>query len=247
MSHACTEERFLSDIARHRMTVLRDDASGRHVRFQEPGTLLYHFELVTWPSHLCISGDCGAYVFARTHDMFEFFRTDRMVRCPGRLYINPSYWAEKVVAESRHSGVRKYVPDLFRAAVKEKFDAAMAGDIDEAAMTHAEVSPHARRDAAMADRLDQAAEKRADIWREIEAQVLAWGDDEYEAQLAVHRFEHEGFRFQDFHERDLEDYTFRFIWNLYAVAWGVKQYDLAKAQAAVHVAPPPREVLAGCA
>ena len=56
----------------------------------------------------------GTWVFSRTEDMFSFFRVhqDR----PG-YGINPSYWAEKVIARDRHSATDEY-------------DRAVAGDTD---------------------------------------------------------------------------------------------------------------------
>ena len=96
MSDQCTEERFLSDIANHQMTVIRDDVVGRHIRFRRPSTICYGFDLITWPGHLCITGDLGTYVFQRLVDMFEFFRADPFYadRHPKQqLFINAGYWA----------------------------------------------------------------------------------------------------------------------------------------------------------
>ena len=72
----CTQERFLEDIKNHYMKVLRDDGVNRHIRFTQ-GRFRYHFDLITWSEHLCISGDCGTYVFRRTEDMFDFFQMDK--------------------------------------------------------------------------------------------------------------------------------------------------------------------------
>lgn len=76
MNYECTEERFLKDVAKHEMTVIRDDGINRHLRFKNPNDSSYWFDLITWPGTLCIDGDCGTYVFKRTPDMFQFFRTD---------------------------------------------------------------------------------------------------------------------------------------------------------------------------
>ena len=40
-------------------------------------------------------------------------------------------------------------------------------------------------------------------------------------------FEHEGFQFHDSWEWDNTSYTFRFLWCLYAITWGIRQYDAA--------------------
>ncbi len=117
-------ERFPRDIARHRMEIVRDDGLYRHLRFRrwedvldretrqptrrQEATGTYWFDVVTWPGHLAITGDCGSLLFARMEDMFEFFRRQR---------INPGYWAEKVRASS--SPVKVYREEAFRDRVRE--------------------------------------------------------------------------------------------------------------------------------
>lgn len=71
------EQRFLNDVANHEMIIIRDDGVNRHVRFKRPNSSCMYFDLITWPGHLCYTGDMGSYVFRRLEDMFEFFRTDR--------------------------------------------------------------------------------------------------------------------------------------------------------------------------
>lgn len=73
----------------HQMTVLRDEGLYRHIRFAEPGTGIWRFDLVTWPGHLVVTGDIEDFHFARIDDMFEFFRSPVG-------YINPGYWAQKL-------------------------------------------------------------------------------------------------------------------------------------------------------
>jgi hypothetical protein len=104
---ADSKERFLSDTDKHEMTVLHDDGLYRHVRFKEPSTGFYWFDLVTWPGYLSITGDMGAYTFARVQDMFTFFYGSS---------INPGYWGEKVVAGE----VNAYSEDTFREWVDEE-------------------------------------------------------------------------------------------------------------------------------
>lgn len=54
-------------------------------------------------------------------------------------------------------------------------------------------------------------------------------EGEHEARRSVYLFEHDGFRFRDFWEINLHEYTNRFIWCCYALVWGIQQYDLSKA------------------
>lgn len=190
MTRDCTEETFLKDVAAHRMTVVRDDGVHRHLHFAKPGTGCMHFELITWPGYLCYSGDMGCFVFSRLRDMFEFFRT----RPDGKtgLYINESYWGQKLQAAS-DGGHKEFSCEKFQQAIQ--------------------------------DYLDQH-EASTEVREAVESEVLSRiYDGEWPASQAVYDFEHDGFRFQDFFEYSLRDYTYRFTWCCYALAWGIAQYD----------------------
>ena len=69
---------------------------------------------------------------------------------------------------------------------------------------------------------------------EVEEYVLAYADDgEVRARDALDQFEHNGKRiFTDTWEWHLQEYTYRFTWCCYALAWSIQQYDAAKAKAA---------------
>lgn len=115
-------QRFDRETSEHTMTVLRDDGLYRHLRFQQPGTSMYYFDLVTWPGVLAISGDCGAYMFSRIDDMFRFFESQR----DG---INPHYWSEKLRAPEQR-GVKAYSVEAFKERVLEWLTDS-TGDIEE--------------------------------------------------------------------------------------------------------------------
>jgi hypothetical protein len=71
--YTCPKEQFLRDVSEHVLTVLRDDGADRHLRFRKPGTGCYGFDLLTWPGHLLITGDCGSYPRCRgfVHDQLS--------------------------------------------------------------------------------------------------------------------------------------------------------------------------------
>lgn len=117
---AIVAERFPIEIANHVMTIVKDDGLHRHVMFRNPDSGFYWFELVTWPGFLCVSGDCGCYVFSRIQDMFEFFRE---VEKP-----NFSYWGEKVQTVDRQCPVMEYSEDEFRETVKEEIEQISEGE-----------------------------------------------------------------------------------------------------------------------
>lgn len=193
MSYQVTEPSFLKDVSKHAVAILRDDGVNRHVRFKKPDSSTMYFDLITWPGHLCYTGDMGTFVFARITDMFDFFRAEPET-C-GDLHINTGYWSEKVLAADR-DGITKFSEGKFRSAIEDYLAGHNASQ---------------------------------DLRDEVESEVLAMLDDgEYAAMQAVMNFKFEGFQFQDFFEADCTEYTTRFVWCCYALAWGIRQYDDAK-------------------
>lgn len=65
----------------------------------------------------------------------------------------------------------------------------------------------------------------------VEEYILCYADDgEYRAREALDQFEHDGLRiFADCWEWNFTEYTFRFVWCCYALAWAIKRYDASKA------------------
>ena len=106
-------ERFTRDVKGHQIKIIKDDGLYRHIRLAQPGTGIMRFDLITWPGHLCYTGDMGTFVFSRATDMFNFFRGHSP---------NLSYWAEKVLAADKHGGISRYSADAFCAQIKEYFE-----------------------------------------------------------------------------------------------------------------------------
>lgn len=206
MQDLCTEQLFMKDIETHQMQIIRNDGVDRHIRFKRPGTNCYYFDLITWPGHLCFTGDMGTYVFTRLHDMFDFFRREN-----GEKWhrIDKRYWAEKCLAADRSDGLRKFSEELFNREVMEY----LVGWI------------RVHRD-------DTSKEERRELWDAVISDVIrAEGDSGgYRKQIAANDFCHEirddfYFHFTDFWERTVEEYSFRFVWCCYALAWGIAKYD----------------------
>lgn len=226
MSAACTEERFLRDVAQHEMIVIRDDGVNRHIRFKEPGTINQFFDLITWPGHLCYTGDMGTYVFQRTNDMFGFFRKGGRLDC-----IDHHYWAEKIQAADRE-GVRKFSHPKFQEMVRS-----WVTDHEESY----------RPDEDDTDAVAQHAAAYAELRSEVDSEVANADDNSTRCYDAAIDFRHNGDAWQEFHGPGAEfefsdvwdgfdfatsDYTFRFLWCCYALAWGIEKYDAAKQPAA---------------
>jgi hypothetical protein len=203
-----TEEQFLKDIATHEMTVLMDNGIYRHLRFSKPKRSDMWFDVVTWPGFLAYTGDMGGFVFTRINDMFQFFRTDAEKEGLG---INPSYWGEKLEAVDRNGSkgsYKEFDPERMREHIEEH----VAEWIEEEGLTK-----------------DEAEELRDEIENDIRPFL---DDGPHEAYRAVRDFSfkqnHRTYEFHDAWEWRCEEYTFRYIWCCYALAWAIRIYDASK-------------------
>lgn len=223
MSEQVTESLFLHDVRSHVLEVIRDDGVHRHLRFRRPETTGMHFDLITWPGYLCYTGDMGTYVFRRLDDMFEFFRTDAdsswLKRNGLMLGINPGYWAEKLEAQDRVDGLHVFSEKKFSRAVIDHLVSWMRDNRDRT-----------------------TKEERRVLWSAVINEVVdAHGDSNgYRKQAAAHDFYHKvnetvgRFEFSDFCERTFTEYSYRFMWCCYALAWSIGVYDASKELAAVN-------------
>jgi hypothetical protein len=223
----CTQERFERDVAEHTMTIHRDDGVDRHITFKKPGTSCYWFEIVTWNGALCIRGDCGTYVFSRLTDMFEFFREKG--KDPNKLYINPSYWLEKMISADsngrRPSAVEELDVKAFKQRVHEEIDQYLGidtGDCDYPAELIREIKQ----------------ELRSQVWEEVYDYTTP-----NEAHRLIYNFSYrdpKGKTHFPFAETESvpQQYSFHAMWNLYAIAWAIRQYDAVRAVATVDDTPP---------
>jgi hypothetical protein len=213
MGQDVTEQTFLRDVREHAMTVLRDDGIYRHLRYKRLDSGTYWFDIVTWPGQLSFSGDMGSFTFSRLRDMFEFFRTD--ARRPGEgLKINLGYWAEKIQSTEKNGGHEEFSEERFREVVND-------------------YRLRWVRDGARSGMLTK--EQRRELWEAVDEDVLRRAcDGEYEAFSAAHEFEYKvgkrTYTLDDFWDHNFRDYTVRFVWCCYAIAWSIKLYDAAKVQ-----------------
>lgn len=190
----CTKESFLKDVKYHKLHIERDDGLFRSIVLGRPDSCAYKYRITTFPYHLCLTGDMGAFVFSRDDDMFTFFRADE-------LEINDDYWRGKLVAHCNQSGSREFSHELFKQYVMEEFQNAQEYNEWD--------------DKTIAERKE-----------ELEDEVLSRVDDgEYAAISAALEFRSEDWDMQDFWEYDCGENTYHFVWCLYAIVWGIQQYD----------------------
>lgn len=190
--------RFFAD---HRMTVLNDDGLYRHLRFANPKFHEYHFDLVTWPGHLAISGDIGANVFAREEDMIGFFA--------GATRINPSYWSEKIVDSSPTKVHTELATRLF---LDEIIDA-LADEIDHDGGSGREPRYDLRECA-----------------RILEDDVLDCADDEHAVREALHSAELPSSVADMLQEPMSREFDLQLLLRLHAIRIGVAIYVKHRAE-----------------
>jgi len=196
LSTELTKEAFLRCVEKHEMEVLLDNGVYRHLRFKAPDTGNQHFHLVTFPGRLVYCGDMGSYLFERTTDMFGFFRR------PDRG-INLSYWSEKVDAQDR-DGIKEFSLERAKEIVKE---------IVKEQAEYLEESEKSKIDEELElllDEIDMDANDVGDVMRvasDFNSDVI------------------DGDWFSDLWDYSTQEYTYRFQWACYAIAWGIEQYD----------------------
>lgn len=198
---------FLRDVAQHQMLVLRDTPSYRHIAYRNPEDSECHFEILTWPGKLCYSGDMGTYVFSRTHDMFEFFRSPRTraKNSTRPLNIDYRYWAEKLEASCR-AGVKEFDFNKFKTNV-------------ELLMSCFEFPLAAREECrdVVFDAFDVYSSKDLAMHELFEFQYK---------DAATGKI----FSFNNVEELDCESYTHSFLWCCHAISWAIEMYDNAVAE-----------------
>lgn len=237
-------DRFKNDVNDHELTVLHDDGLHRQIRCRSPKNSFYWFDLITWPGYLAFVGDGTGYIFARTPDMFEFFRGSVWNGQP-----NLSYWAEKVVTD--REPLREYSIEMLTAQVAEELSEAekeypgvTTAWAERTEGFYAEYNleyEHTAREAL--DVFEFGTTFKASCW--CGREKIFDGEDrelaEYQARLwrcpsekgglphRVNKVEcSDGFRFVDTSDWDVEDYRWWFVWACYAIIWGIAAYDKAK-------------------
>lgn len=99
---------FLKNVENHTINVIIDNGINRHIEFSNNGSYHYKFGLVTWAGYLCVYGDMGEWVFARTDDMFQFFNVEKP---------NYRYWSEKLQATYIRGGHEEFDFEKFKSEV----------------------------------------------------------------------------------------------------------------------------------
>lgn len=222
---------------RLQMEIVRDEGLHRHIKFAQPGSGLYRFDLVTWPGHLAISGDVETFVFSREPDMFEFFGGRRS-------RINPTYWAEKVKAGREQltsydeASARQQVLEYFTEAVKDGgVPRGLGREIREYILTDEEFAyeegAHRLLDGfRYGTRYTSWCTERLCFercWEETEDAAERWAKEHTKVHpLVSHVMQVPAFEFRDSWEWDLTTWDFHFLYACHAITWGIGKYYARK-------------------
>lgn len=114
------------------------------------------------------------------------------------IEINPDYWAEKLQAKDAHGGPREWNAEAFRQQVVDHLD-----------------------------NFDLAPEDRAWVEDDLRDAVFAF-ESRHEALQALCDYSARGVEFDMGDAPDGMIWSFRYIWCLYAIVWGIRQYDSQK-------------------
>ena len=195
-------KQFESETAKHQLTVLREDSLYRHLRFREPGTIIYGFDIVTWPGYLAYVGDMGDYLFSRTEDMVLFFagRWGKDVSPPF------DYWAQKLQggAAGGSRRARSYSVDAYRAQVERWYTTVVEqGELEDPTRFRRAV------DDQLLHREPLSVAEAHSVVTDFCFEDLAGGMGRVQPEPM---------------EWDFTEFDHHFLWCCFAIAWGVEQY-----------------------
>ncbi len=119
--------------------------------------------------------------------------------------INPPYWGEKLQAIGTYTGYEEFSESIFQERVKDHFD----------------------------EWEFENDEQKKETWEDIEQHILedvSRADGSWPAYNAVYSYKGPyGHRFQDFFDGGgCNEFTFHYIWVLYAIVEGIRQYDATR-------------------
>lgn len=189
---------FLRDTRLHEMTVIFDDGGvNRCLKFADPEDNNKWFQITTWANHLAFTGDMGAIIFNRTHDMMLFFSNGE------ELKINDDYWREKVIAEPVFYDIDTFDNDSYNEAMDGITNSVRAAIIEQG---HEEFRAYGE-----VERIQNA---------------LGYPENLQDAHAKIKGLDPSIYMPCDWHEsfEDIEMLSSRFIWSLFAINWSTKVY-----------------------
>ena len=213
--------RFAIETAEHEMTIAHDNGLYRHLQFRHTGNCYsgyYWFDLITVPGSLIFRGDGESFVFARTEDMFDFFRSSAWEGRP-----NVGYWAEKVTSD--RDRLKRYDEDLFRQALEDHL----------VQRYEPEPVPEAVREAVTEEILEAGYLGSEDEALRLASEFAYYENPDDRWKLTARP----DLQFTDVWEWPVRGYDWWFLWACEAILWGIGKYDEAHGRKSRYVAVPP--------
>lgn len=122
-----------------------------------------------------------------------------------QLRVNEDYWAEKLQhGTGGKDGARVFYEELFKTQLR----------------------------AQLTEYYSLEGDKLKEISQALEEDVFSH-DDKYELLIAARDFRHGEFYFDSCELPSGKEYAYHFVWCLYAIVWGIQQYDAIRATPAV--------------
>ena len=146
----------------------------------------------------------GTLVINGDMGSFTFSRLEDMfVFFASGTDINPHYWGEKIQG---NTPFKEFSADVFTRLVTEAYT-----DVKD----------------------EFSKDMQAEFWWNIERDILAYADYEFEARNALADFRFASVEFADTWEWDFTEYTRSFLWNLHAIRHAIATFDTRKGQTRV--------------
>ena len=191
--------RFDTETRKHGVTVLHDSGYYRHLRFANPKSSLYWYEITTTPGQLVFSGDGESFAFRLAPDMFEMFRQSATSGD-----INATYWAEKCKTGNTKSYSRERFEEYVEKQVarNEAYYPGLREDVQEEIF-----------DSPVYDVDHESAALMA---------ALSYA---YYLEPGKNPTSLGAFRFSYVYEWDLQDFDWWFLFACHAIVDGIRRYD----------------------
>lgn len=136
---------------------------------------------------------------------FVFRRVEDMFdffRSDEELKINPDYWHEKITSTGGRRSAKSFYKDKLLSSCREIFE-------------------------SYSESFELSEDQKSELWEEMQS-VFSDCRSQRDVTHAAMGFDMHGFQFDYESIPDGMDYSYHFIWCLFAIVWGIQQYDAHK-------------------
>jgi len=214
-------ERFINDTKNHNVEIIKNDGLYRHLKCTNNGSQTYRFDIHTWPGYLAVSGDMGCWMFSRIEDMFDFFIMSDNDFNKDNI-INPGYWGEKLCAMDGHheNSYEKFSEELFEENVMDEYKGWLDSNDIEPDSDYAQTMLEALQEQVI------DSSYNGEVRAYDAAMSFKFDDSDYNLYSPGSESTSYGtFTMHDFWDYNCRDYTYHYLWILYAIVWAITEYN----------------------